>query len=392
MKILFMQHVSVLGGSSRSLLELINNLPKGIEATVLCPKGTYSDLLTSQGIKVHYLIGMPQFNNSMVSSYKGLRWFILLREFFYLPFLFFKILELKKENFDIVHVNEITQIYSLILSKIILKAKTVMHVRIMMSTKKNIRYKFLLNIFKKYADQIIAIDKSVKSTLDGALNVQVIHNGMSLKNINFKKNKKERFIVGLVANFQRYKGILEFIDAANICVNDRGLDIDLYIYGAEYNSTTSLKERIFQSLGFREDLDVIVKEKISKYALGKRLQLKGYVHHSDEIYNDIDLLTFPSHLNAVGRPVFEAGFYKVPSIVAIKDPFDDTIQDNITGICIREKNANELADAIEILYKDRKLLEKFGENSYKQAHELFDSKKNSLKVYQIYQNLLTKME
>jgi glycosyltransferase involved in cell wall biosynthesis len=388
MKVLFIQHVSALGGSSRSLLELINNLPEDVDSTVLCPGGKYADLLVKNGIKVHTIVGMPQFNNSMISPYKGWRWLILAREFIFLPFLVFKLFQLRKYKFDIVHINEITQVYGLVLSKILF-GKTIMHTRVMMSKKRNWRHEILTKIFKKYADYIIAIDKSVQSTLDDTLNVQVIHNGMSLKNINLRKKKKERFTVGIVANFQRYKGILEFIDATNICVNDRGLDIDFYIYGAEYNSITSLKERIFQSLGFRENLDVIVKEKISKYALGERLQLKGYVHHSDDIYNDIDLLTFPSHLNAVGRPVFEAGFYKVPSIVAIKDPFDDTIQDNVTGICIREKDAIELADAIEMLYSDRKLLEKFGENSFKQVHALFDSKKNSLMIYQIYQNLLT---
>lgn len=391
MKVLFIQHVSVLGGSSKSLLELINNLPKDVEPTVLCPKGKYADLLITRGIKVHTIIGIPQFNNTMVAHYKGLRWLILLRELFYLPFLFLKILNLGKEKFDLVHINEITQIYSLIFAKKFLKAKTVMHVRVMMSTKKNLRYKLLLKLFKKYTDQIIAIDESVKSTLDASLDVKVIHNGMSVKNINLKKENHDNFTVAIVANFQRYKGVLEFIDAANICINEKKLDnIDFHIYGAEYNNVRSIKEQIFQYFGFRENMDFIVKEKLSNYALGKHLQLRGYVQHSDDIYNNIDLLTFPSYLNAVGRPVFEAGFYKVPSIIAIKDTFDDTIICNVTGICIKEKNALALADAIEKLYLDRTLLYSMGEESYKLANLLYNSKKNSLEIYDIYNKLIDK--
>jgi glycosyltransferase involved in cell wall biosynthesis len=390
LKILFTQHVGVLGGSSRSLLELISNLPNEIDVSVLCPKGKYSELLKKRGINVHSIIGMPQFNNTMISHYKGIRWLILLREIFYLPFLFLKLLQLRKEKYDIVHINEITQVYILILSKILLRTKTIMHVRVMMCTKKNFRYNFLLNIFKKYSDQIIAIDESVNSTLDKSLNVKVVHNGMSLKNINITKHKRKVFTVGIVANFQRYKGILEFLDAANICINKKKIDVNFFVFGAEYVNTQSLKEKIFQGFGFHENIEAIIKKKINKYSFGDRLKLKGYKHHSDDIYNNIDLLTFPSHLNAVGRPVFEAGFYGIPSIVAVEDEFDDTIINNVTGICIKEKDSLSLANAIEKLYLDANLLISMGLESYKLAKTLYNSRINSLEIYEIYKNLLRK--
>lgn len=390
MKVLFIQHVSVFGGSSRSLLELIDNLPKDVNPSVLCPKGEFSNLLEKKGIKVFNVLGIPQFDNTRIGHYRKLRWLILIREIFYLPFLFFKILELKKEKFDAIHINDITQIYSLIFAKKILNVKTILHVRAMMSTKKNVRYKILLDIFKKYADQIIAIDETVKSTLDTSLNVKVLHNGMSMENIHINKNKNKNFTVGIVANFQRYKGILEFIDAAHICINKYKLDIDFVVYGAEYNNTTTFKEKLFQYFGFRENLEQLIKDKLSKYNFGDSFKLMGYIHHADDIYNYIDLLTFPSHLNAVGRPVFEAAFYKIPSIVAIENEIADTIVNNGTGICIQEKDATALANAIERLYINKDIRESMGEESYKLANTLYNSKKNSLEIYSIYSKLLHK--
>ncbi len=389
MKVLFIQHTSVLGGSSKSLLEIINNLPSDVISTVLCPKGKFSDLLDAQGIKVVNIKGVPQFDNTKFGYYRKHRWLILLREFFYLPFLFLKILELKKEKFDIVHINEITQIYSIVLSKHFL-GNTVVHVRSMQSVKKNFRYKVLLKILKKYGDTIIAIDKSVKSTLDTSLNVKVIHNGMSLTNINRKKNNRKKFTVGIVANFLRYKGIVEYIDAANICINKKGLDIDFVVFGASYSyqNTKALKEVIFHFLGFRENLDEIIKNKLDKYKLTNNVKLEGYVYSSDEIYNNIDLLTFPSHLNAAGRPVFEAAFYNIPSIVAIENEFDDTIINNITGICIKEKDSDSLANAIEKLYYDNNLLLSMGEKSSQLANTLYNSEKNAKRIYELYKNLL----
>ncbi len=84
----------MLGGSSKSLLELIENLPSDIIPHVLCPKGAYSDLHESKGIKVFNTLGIPQFDNTRYGHYRKFRWLILLREFFY----FLKFLVLEKKN------------------------------------------------------------------------------------------------------------------------------------------------------------------------------------------------------------------------------------------------------------------------------------------------------
>ena len=73
MNILYIQHVSVFGGSSRSLYELISNLPKDVNATVLCPKGEFSDFLESKNIKTLYVKGVPQFDNTRIGFYRKFR-------------------------------------------------------------------------------------------------------------------------------------------------------------------------------------------------------------------------------------------------------------------------------------------------------------------------------
>lgn len=388
MKILYIHHTSVLGGSSKSLLELIDNLPSDVICHVLCPNGQYSDLLEKKGIKVFNILGIPQFDNTRYGYYRKLRWLILIREFFYLPFLFFKILSLRKEKYDLIHINDITQIYSLIFAKWFLSKNIVIHCRAMYVDKQNLRTKILKYILNKFAKTIIPIDKSVSNTLIDIKNKKIIHNGLSIEKINIEKAKRDIFTVGIVANFQRYKGITEFIDAANICINEKKLKIRFYIYGASYQNSKSLKERLFQLLGFREDLNQIVKEKICSNKLEEEIILKGFVYTTNEIYNNIDLHVFPSHLNAAGRPVFEAAFYKVPSIVAINNPFDDAIINNQTGICIKEKDSEELANSIITLYNNKTLLKEMGEESYQLAHKYYNSKNNALKVYNLYKIIL----
>lgn len=388
MKILYIQHTSVFGGSSKSLLELIENLPSGVTPHVLCPRGPYSDLLEKKGIKVFTILGIPQFDNTRFGYYIGLRWLILLREFFYLPFLFFKIISLKNEKYDLVHINDITQIFSLIFAKFFLSKNIVMHCRAMCSNKNTFRTRILNNILNNFSKFVIPIDKSVSSTLPNLINKEIVHNGLSLEQINKIEKLRDKFTVGIVSNFQRYKGIIEFIEAANICINEKNLDIEFIIFGASYQNSKSIKEKLFQLFGFREDLNKLIKNKIETNKLTKKITLKGFVYSTDEIYNNMDLHVFPSHLNAAGRPVFEAAFYKVPSIVAIDKPFDDAIIHNRTGICIKEKDSRELANAIIKLFNDRTLLKDMGEESYKLAHKYYNSKKNALKIYNLYKIIL----
>ena len=93
-------------------------------------------------------------------------------------------------------------------------------------------------------------------------------------------------------------------------------------------------------------------------------------------------------MNAVGRPVIEASFYKVPSIVAITDPLDDTMIDDETGICIPKKKPQALAGAIEYFYSNQQEIDRMGQAAFQLALENFDSKQNAEKMLKIYQNCL----
>lgn len=384
MKILFIQHTSVLGGSSKSMLELIDNLPKDVVVHILCPSGSFYDLCTKKGIKTFSVFGVPQFDNTRYGCYSGWRWLILLREFFYLPFLFFKIISLRKEKYDIVHINDITQIYSVIFANFFLSQNIVTHCRAMYSELQNLRTKILSKILNNLSKVIIPIDMAVSNTLVNIHNKHIVHNGLSIQNINIQKSHRDTFTVGIVANFQRYKGLLEYIDAANICLKERKLNINFNIYGASYQDSKSFIDRILQFLKLRENMTQMVKDKIALNNTDDNIFLKGFISQPDNIYNELDLHIFPSYLNAAGRPVFEASFYKIPSIVAIDNSYDDAIINNETGLCIESRNPLAIADAITRLYEDQTLLRKMGENSYCLAQKYYNSQNNALEIYNLY--------
>ena len=106
MKILFFQHVGILGGSGRSLYETILEIKNQskFSITVVCPPGQLSDMLELLDIQVLNVRGLSNFDNNNYSFYRGLRWLILLRELvLIIPTLliFFK-LKKKFIHFDII--------------------------------------------------------------------------------------------------------------------------------------------------------------------------------------------------------------------------------------------------------------------------------------------------
>ena len=138
-----------------------------------------------------------------------------------------------------------------------------------------------------------------------------------------------------------------------------------------------LKGKLMQFLGFQFDIGKELKKKIKSDSLEDHFKLKGFADDLEKVYENIDILCFPSHLNAVGRPVIEAGIHGKPSIVSLRNKENsDYLINNLTGIITSEKNPNELANSIYDLHKniDKRLL--MGEKALEHVKNLFSYQEN----------------
>ncbi len=392
-RVLYIHHAGVFGGASRSLLEMIMAFPKGeVEPVVLLPKGTAMEALKKHQIQVIPCFGLAQFDNNQYSYYRGLRWLVLLRELFILPFTLAAFWQIRKEirnKIDLVHVNEITNLPSLIFAKFFLKKPIVLHVRSLQRNTNGFRKRLISKLVLRYTKVIIAIDHTVQNSLSPILKSYVIHNGFNYKPQMDNKFQKETgnpanstFKVAMVGNPLYLKGVMEFVEAARLS-RDNGLNISFHIFGAQ-NLGKLMVSKMKAAIGVNQDASHEIARFIEANALSEVVHLIPFKDDLTEIYSQIDLLCFPSHLNAVGRPVFEAAYFSKPSIVAIRNPMEDTIIDGVTGIVIEEKNPTQLFEAIKRLYLNRDELEIMGKNAKKLTEVHFNVTKNSLKVLELY--------
>lgn len=392
MNILFVHPSGAFGGASKSLIELYKALSQySIDGTVLCPFGSAGKAFHDVGLKLVQIKGLAQWDNTRYGFYRGFRWLILLRELFLFPGTWFALRKvLLSNNFEIVHLNEVTLLPWARIIRRYTQVPIILHVRSLQRGNVNDkRTRWFNELLVRDVDEIIAIDETVRRTLPPHINVKVIHNGISVNTTKIKDHH-EVLRVGIVGGLLRLKGVYEFIDAARILINDRKINIKFIISGENPRSLTGLKGILLKRLNMahdvRKDIEVFVRDN----ELEDKIHLSGFVKNVNEVYEKLDLLCFPSHLDAAGRPVFEAAFHGVPSIVAVRNPPPDTIVNGETGICIDHSDSTLLANAIEKLHLDRSELLRLGENARRLALTNFDINKNALKVLKIYQNLFDK--
>ena len=381
-KILFVQPIGQFSGSLKSLEEYLKILsPKKYNFIFLTQKGTACDRLRKFG-KVFKCSGIAKFDNTVVGHYKGFRWLVLIRELFYLISTFLAIKEIKKncDDINIIHVNEITAIPTIFILKLYFKSPIVLHVRTVFK-KDNLFGKLILNYVKKVVKKIIVIDDNVKDSLPKNLKITIVRNILNIKKTkvkNFSLSKK--FLnLGYIGSYLKYKGVQDLI-IATYNLSKRGYNIKLFLAGdilRKKNPIINLFLRLF-------NLDNNINAQFNK----KIIKNFGIVNNLESFYNKIHILCFPSYLNALGRQVFEAAMFGLPSIVCLSKNSSDSFINKQTGIALKTPGSiKNLEKAIIYFYENRKFLKQMGKKASILVKKKFDKKKNLQLLENIYEDL-----
>jgi glycosyltransferase involved in cell wall biosynthesis len=402
LNVLYIHHAGVFGGASRSLLELIEGFPHGtVTPHLITQRGNVGQFFAKRGIEVIETIGISQFDNTRFNHYRGKRWLLLLREAFYLPFTLAALIRarLKWKRIDLVHVNEIVSLAAIVFSRLLFDCPVVVHVRSVQDSRHyRLRGRFLRATLRRNADAVVAIDETVRRSLPPGIESDVVHNTYSAEYGKPGATSTEPPLpprapgmlrVAMVGSALAFKGVREFVGAARLC-KERGLPVEFLMVGVNPNASLGVARRVLKAVGFTHDAGDEVRRFIQDHGLEHTVRLLGFTPDIDRIYGNIDVLCFPSHLDAVGRPVIEAAFFKVPSIVALNEPLSDTLVHGTTGLRVDPEDARGLADAIEHFCQQASEIQRMGQAAYEHALCYFDSAKNAAQMLEIYGRLLAR--
>lgn len=107
-----------------------------------------------------------------------------------------------------------------------------------------------------------------------------------------------------------------------------------------------VRDFVLRRLGLSQEIEEELEARIAALSLADAIEFWPFTTYLEEVFRQFDVLCFPSHFDAPGRPIFEAAFFGVPSIAAVTKPMSDTIVDGVTGLTVRPREPRQLAEAI----------------------------------------------
>jgi glycosyltransferase involved in cell wall biosynthesis len=385
-----------------SLVQVLNQMTEKVQPVVLTPSGSASVFFRKSGFfDVHEVLALSQFDHTRYGRYRAFRWLLVLRELVLLPYTFFavKAFASKHSDIELIHLNEVTGIIAAVFLKTFSCKPLIVHIRAHMGQQtQGIRSRFLWKIlFRRYVDQIICIDETVRSSIpqDTGIPITTIHNALDLRSAesavpvplpDLIARPSNLMRVAIIGSLLPVKGVYEFFEAA-VCLLRKREDL-LFIYvGKGIRRLSGPVSSILQLIKLADNTEDNLKGLIVKSGLSSRILILGHRDDLANIYKNMDVLCFPSHYNAPGRPIFEAAYFSKPSIVAIQNPLPDTLIDGITGLAIKARDSVSLANAIEWMADNPARRNEMGNQAKNLAIKNFDLKKNVAILLNVYRRL-----
>jgi glycosyltransferase involved in cell wall biosynthesis len=402
MKVLYIDGDGPLGGASRSLFEVVRPLSQGrVEPYFVAARGTALEFYRQIAKDIVEVRGLTRLDNTRYSYYRGIRWLILLREIFHFPFTIAGLLKAKRRwpQVDVIHVNEVLFIVPALIAKRLFRVPLVVHVRSLARVNdRSFRSRWFNRVLRRKADAVIAINGNTRATLAADIAVDIIQNSFTPEVLpeadhriiaKISRLRPGSLKVGFVGNLHVSKGVFDLVEAAKL-VKKAGRDVDFLFIGGITSSDKGWKARLLNWAGLSQNVRDHLKDQIQSPEISDIIHLLGPTLDIQSVYERIDVIAFPSHFDAPGRPVFEAAFSAVPSIVAVTTPQPDTLRHGETGLAIAAKDPQGLADAIIYFADNRAEVIRMGANAKALAELNCNPLSNAEKLLEVYRRVACK--
>jgi glycosyltransferase involved in cell wall biosynthesis len=192
-----------------------------------------------------------------------------------------------------------------IVAKKLLKLPMVVHVRSLQCPPPGgLRTTIVNRWLARHANAVVPIDCTVADTLEHSLPVQIVRNGLSIDVSHLSDRKSppqtgQAVRVGFLGVLIALKGIYELVEAMRI-LKSRGVSIECVVAGENARNLRGVRAWALSKFGFARDVRRELEQMVRDYGLEKHVRILGFVKDVRSVYPTLDILCFPSHLNAAG--------------------------------------------------------------------------------------------
>ena len=300
-----------------------------------------------------------------------------------LPYYFYALLRmrvfLKRNNFHLIHANDLPSFQFISHAAKPLKIPRICHHRYVFEGK---AIKWFLKFGVEYH---LFVSKALRKDLETAYPPlasqpgEVIYDGLPLPELLDEKTRLElrkslklpedKTIVLFAGQIVPRKGVQDLIKAWKLLsqkVQDKAY---LVIIGDDLAGKGA----------YRREMENLAKE------LAVPADFRGFQKNVDEWLEAVDIVIVPSHIEPLGNATLEAMAHARPVIGAAVGGIPEMIVDGKTGLLVPAQDPKALAEALTLLIEDPSLARQMGQAARRRCEEMFSLERhveNILKVYE----------
>ena len=373
-----------IGGADYCLFKLSAELDKNVFRPVVClsEKTEVLDLYKNEGIKT-YLIDMERIKKS--------------KNPLYLAKLLFKFIPtirrireiIKQENVDLVHGNDLLDIYGPIAARMS-HVPAVQHCRMILPKSSILKY-LLTHITYYINNTVVMISKGVRDEMYPFANkinvpkITICHDwfdfdsighGTSLADIRQEFSIADgACLIGVVGRLEPWKGQHVFLKAANIVAKEVPYAVFLIVGGAVQGRN-------------RENYKTNLESMAKQFGIRDRVFFTGHRNDIADIMSSLDIFVLSSVTpEPLGQVVMEAGACAKPVIASDAGGPPEIITHGKTGYLYPIGDHKEMAKKIIHLLKNPIIASEMGIAAKKNIEQSFNKKTLSDRIMKLYTEL-----
>jgi glycosyltransferase involved in cell wall biosynthesis len=366
-KILYVHGIKDIGGAETDLIAMIKGLDREhFHPSVACPPtGAFIERLKE--------IPVPVFPVLFPSWRK-------LKDIWRIPIAVVSLVAiLKREKFDLVHINDYWWTPVVWLACRISGIPFVVHIRQQMEPRRVKQY------WLAKPNRLLAICNEIREVaIEGGVDpncVQVVYSGVDLSSKVEQVNRgliRQRYglhpgqlIIGAVGNLFPRKGY-EFLLEALTEIRKTIPNVHCVIVGEGDD-------------GYHKQLMNLVNER----DLNSVVTFAGFQSNVLEYMADFDVVVLPSILEGFGIVLLEAMAMGKPVVASRVGGIPEAVEDSVTGILVPPANSRKLAEALVVLLENSTLRQSMGEAGRARVETLFSLERTIKEIECCYNHILS---
>ena len=280
---------------------------------------------------------------------------------------------INKRNISIIHVNDLYNLSGVVLKLLDNRISIIYHVRLLPSSYIGSMFHVYKNIIRRFADRIITVSAEVNKYFPryGILISDWLPCDQIPNNPKLERPKNRKLHVLYIGAIMPGKGQMEAMKIVKMLKNEN-LDFRLDFVG-----NFSPEDLFYLS----------ILEEIKKNGLEEFIFFHGHIENPDEFYKSTDLVLNLSFSESFSMVCLEASAHGTPVISTNCGGPRDLIVHGKTGYLVEIGDYSATKKYLVKLSKDRKLIEKLGEEAMSFVRLNYNGEKQTELLKEVYLSL-----